>query len=520
MRLFFKVATLLTVFFSINAYADRTTYADGSRPQILINWQSFEDSGFPPEWRVPFTNVVINAYTRVNRVAGVDVRPQFRNYITGRTDSNPGEIVVSANPAHASSRRLASTFGRFPDRLKIVFHRNSGATMTPWNFTPFFPEPGEVSMYAVFMHELLHALGIDHNSQSERTIMRSGIGASGHFGLWDYDVESLRALYPLRQSDKLRLLESSDGGASFTSRNTDVQRLNLSQSSTTHAPSIAADPDEPGYILSWTEPNKRLTFLHTEGNAISNWTIFGGGPYTTFGTSMAGGQNDTWLWAFTRLQDDKRQLKVLRSRDDGVRWGYASAPDVETYARPGLARTRVGGVEVWVLAWSDYNPEDPAQSGRLMVSISTNQGSSWSAAEPVNEYYRAHDGISVDCDGTGQCLFGFVWGGKKSAAYGQNRVRYVRASINAATRQLTSKRLCYPSTGSRVAPGIAFDSAGNQFIAGVRNQNYRTTLGTMRGSVGDCPGVKSNIADSDSHVAPDLAGNSRFGETALWYAKD
>lgn len=520
MKLLIKAVVILSVLAVNTAHADRTTYADGSRPQILINWESFEDAGFPSEWKVPVTNLVINGYTRINRVAGVDVRPQFRNFITGRTDSNPGEIVISANEAHNTSTRLASTFGPYPDRLNIVFHRNSGATMTPWNFTPFFPQPGEISMYGVFMHELMHSLGIDHNIQSERTIMRSNLGASAHFGPWDYDVNSLRALYPLRDSDRLRMMVSSDGGSTFSSRNTTVQTLDRSRSSTTHAPAIAADQDEPGYMLSWTRPNKRLSYLRTDGNNVESWYTFGGGPDATFGSSMAAGDNDTWLWAFTRIKDDKRELKVLRSSDDGINWGYVVAPDVETYARPGLARTRAGGVEAWVLTWSDYNANRPQDSGRIMASISTNDGESWSPAEAISDFYRAHDGVTVDCDGAGNCLFGFVWGGSMSFEYGQNRVRYMRARVDATNRKLSSKNFCYPNESSRVAPGVAHDSTGNQFIAGVRNQNYRTTLGTMKAAVGSCPGTKSNIQNSDSHVAPDMAGNNRYGEMTLWYAKD
>ena len=77
---------------------DRSTYAAGSRPQVLINWRSFEANGFPASWKDPFTGVVINAYTRLNQVLAVDVRPLFAGY-TDRTDSAAGEIVISANAA-------------------------------------------------------------------------------------------------------------------------------------------------------------------------------------------------------------------------------------------------------------------------------------------------------------------------------------------------------------------------------------------------------------------------------------
>ena len=109
------LAVTLLLLASPTVYADdRTTYDDGTRPRVLINWESFVENGFPPEWKWPFTNVVINGYTRIARVAGVDVRPQFYGFVDDRTDSRPGEIVISANEAHARSNRLASTFGFSP----------------------------------------------------------------------------------------------------------------------------------------------------------------------------------------------------------------------------------------------------------------------------------------------------------------------------------------------------------------------------------------------------------------------
>lgn len=115
---------------------------------------------------------MINGYTRMNRVAGVDVRPQFRGYTT-RTDSRPGQIVVPANRAHSTSTRLASAFCSFPDRIKIVFHRNRGDTMTPHDWTPYVQEPEKFSMYAVFMQELGHALGLVHGG-SGKSIINGG----------------------------------------------------------------------------------------------------------------------------------------------------------------------------------------------------------------------------------------------------------------------------------------------------------------------------------------------------------
>src|SRR5688572_26527432 len=116
MRMRTLAAAALLVLTSLPAAAqDRTTYSEGSRPRVLINWRSFEANGFPAAWKDPITNVVINAYTRLNLTLGVDVRPQFFGY-TDKVDAGSGEIVISANEKHAcADNRLASTFGFFPD---------------------------------------------------------------------------------------------------------------------------------------------------------------------------------------------------------------------------------------------------------------------------------------------------------------------------------------------------------------------------------------------------------------------
>lgn len=39
-------------------------YPQGTRPRVGINWHSFVAQGIDATWRGPFTDAVINAYTR------------------------------------------------------------------------------------------------------------------------------------------------------------------------------------------------------------------------------------------------------------------------------------------------------------------------------------------------------------------------------------------------------------------------------------------------------------------------
>lgn len=183
--------------------------------------------------------------------------------------------------------------------------------------------------------------------------------------------------------------------------------------------------------------------------------------------------DDTWLWAYVRVVNDERRLTVSRSTNDGKTWSPVSAPAVETYARPGLAHARVlsgpsaqawaVSAEAWVLAWSDYNAQSPKDSGRIMVSVSTDDGSSWSPPEQISDFYRAQGGVSVACNEQGGCLLGFSWAGQTESGHGQNRVRYIHARVDLSARRLILPRTCYPQEHSRVAPAISHDFSNDNF---------------------------------------------------------
>lgn len=149
--------------------ADQKLYDEGLRPKILINWDTFEDWGISSNWKGPFTDAVINAYTRWMNLAGVDLRFQFWGYTT-KTSSDSGELVIKMNEKFGE--RLASTFGSY-NRLEIVFHRKRNSDLTPWNFVPYNANPGEFDMQAILMHELGHCLGLDHTASGSPTVMTS-----------------------------------------------------------------------------------------------------------------------------------------------------------------------------------------------------------------------------------------------------------------------------------------------------------------------------------------------------------
>jgi Matrixin len=230
--------------------ADQKWYDEGLRPRVLINWQSFVDQGIQSDWQGPFTDAVINAYTRWMNVAGVDLRFQFWGYTT-KTESDSGELVISMNERHANSTRLASTFGTY-NKLIIVFHRKRGSDLTPWPFVPHNAAAGEFDMQAILTHELGHCLGLDHSTGANDTMNGSYEYHRQRFGPFANDVARARNVYSLFTRNRLRELRSQDGGASWAEVTNDLTPYGHVDARTNITPGVANTPGSGFYVVGWT----------------------------------------------------------------------------------------------------------------------------------------------------------------------------------------------------------------------------------------------------------------------------
>ena len=133
------------------AMADVRIFPIGSKVPVFLNWDSFVSLGIDPGWQDAFSNAIVACCARWAQISGVDCRHEFSGLTTATTPA-AGQVVIVMNDHHADTNRLASTFASGGSAV-IVFHRKSGATLTPWNFVAYQANAGEFDVQAILMHE-------------------------------------------------------------------------------------------------------------------------------------------------------------------------------------------------------------------------------------------------------------------------------------------------------------------------------------------------------------------------------
>jgi hypothetical protein len=491
--------------------ADQQWYDEGLRPKVLINWDSFEQWGLPSSWKGPFTDAVINAYTRWMNVAGVDLRFQFWGYTT-KTSSDSGELVISMNEKHATSWRLASTFGSY-NKLIVVFHRKAGANDSPWNFVPYNAQSGEYDMYGILLHELGHCLGLDHSSPTTPTIMGS-YDYFARFGPYAGDVADAASVFSRFDENRLRQLRSTDGGSSWSPVSNDLTTSGSAGTRTNLNPGVAATPESGLYLVGWSRPSRSPTWLRGDGGdfLFRRW-FFYGGERSAYGPAYASDDDCRMLWAWV---DEDLDIKLVGSDSHGADWYWRSTPEgATTYGTPGLAWTRAGGRSTWILTWANYDRGDRDATGHVMASVSTNHGRSWSEPTALSTFYKALSGVSVAADRDNHVVVGFSWA--PHGTYGTNRIRTFDCEVSGG--DLVHRRTTYGTETTRIQPALAYDEGEDHFLMAWRGQNFATTLNvTQKPTTGGTWSNKVHLSGTRSHVAPALAYSPEHDETVLWYA--
>lgn len=496
--------------------ADAQWYPSGARPRILINWDSFVTQGIPNAWQAPFTDAVINAYTRWQTVAGVNLRFQFWGYTT-KTNSDDGELVISMNLLHhPMESRLASTFGQY-NRLIIVFHRRNGDG-TPWNFVPRNARAGEIEMQGVLTHELGHCLGLDHGSDTNATMFPNYGYQSYRFGPFDDDVQRVRAVYPSFTNNRVRQLRSTDNGGSWTEVPNALTSHGHVNTRTNVNPGVAALPRSGLYVIGWSHVNSIPTWLRTDGDSFvfRNW-LFYGGERSIYGPAYASDDNQTTLWAWV-TNDDQGTIRLVRSQNQALQWHLIATPTgARTGGTPALCWTRVGGQSTWVLAWSNFDRTNQNDTGLVRASVSSDNGSSWSAPVTVDPTLKALSGVGAAANAANRIEIALALAPDTDAGLGQiNVMRTIVCDVHAGN--LRRLNVIDSPERTRIQPAIAFEQRINRFVMAWREQNFNTSVNTAHHP--ESGGSWSPLVrpGQGTHTAPTLAASAENSELVLWYA--
>lgn len=492
--------------------ADSSTFTPGSLPRVFINWQSFVAEGFNANWQGPFTDCVINAYTRWMNVAGVDVRPRFWGY-TANTNPGADEILIRMDPAFGGGiSRLASTFGRV-----IIIHRRDAVTMTPWNFVVQNAIPGEFDLQAILMHEFGHALGLWDHSASANETMFGGYGYHRwRYGPWEGDVARLKALYRDFNANRLRQLRSSDGGGTWASMTNELTLYNHVHARTNQSPALTGIRRSGLYTLAWSHANRIPTWLRNDGDKflMRSWWYLGG-ERSVHGSALASDDQGTLLWAWVQ-NDDDATVKVVRSTNRGMGWSLTNAPaSARACGTPGLAWTRVGGQSTWIMVWTHFDRADENNTGFIRASISTDGGWTWSIPTFLNTLTKALSGVSMAADDNNNILVGFAFANHMTFT-ALNQIITIRCAV--AAGRLQSQSAQWTSERTRIQPALCYDDSTGRFVMGWREQNFATTLATMFLLPGAVAWSGKVMLGTPSNVAPTLGSVPEYGEAAMWYA--
>jgi len=494
--------------------ANMAMWNAGDRPAVRINWDSFVAQGFDTAWRDAVTDALINAYTRW-MAAGVDCRPRFEGYTT-RTQPNDGEILVTSNERHFTSSRIASTFGNWR-KASLVIHRRNGSnpTFPLWNFVPHNAVAGQIDLQGIFTHELGHCFWLDDTS-TDATMNGGYEYHRQRLGPWPLDLDGLHGIYPGMTRNRLRAFGSTDG-ITWTPRPSALTSLGSTDARTTSSPNVTSIGRSGRLLASWSIPNQIPSHIRTDvTNVITPPWFFYGGERSLWGPTVADADDGTLLWAWAWGTDGR--IRVARSTNEGSNWGFVGAPPgAATASKVGLASTRVGGQKVWMLAWSHLDRAAQNDTGQLRVSLSFNDGGSWTAPVTVGPSYRALNGVSLAASPSNQFVLAFAWGNRSIVH--RNLVRSLDLSV--AGGAVSIGRAATHNGASRIQPSVVFHPGTNRFILAYREQNYLTSIRVTRRSWNSSSGwPAATQIPVTTHTAPALAVDRASGRLTVWYAVD
>ncbi len=537
-------AVLALSMLSTGAYAQ--SFADGATVDVLVNWQTCQAQGFTDEGG--FYDTVIEAYTRWMHVAGVNLDLKVQGYTTA-VNANANQIVVMCNQFHNNTwhtdlnlngnvdpnevpltcapaapgcicwdcGRLASTFGS-TGGLLIVVHRQSGFTLTNWDFTLYRDtDASQNELYGILMHEFGHAMGLPHGNWDD--LMNGGYTNGTTLGPRPDDVAALRAQYSSRDDLRFDVHRSTNGGASWTDQGSNLDDFGVT---TTLPASFSRDYWDDQTLLTYSNQDKRPSWImgNRDGSSFDagTWFTFGGLP-SLYGTG-GDGYDDEYMMTWVDMGSADNQVKIVYSSDDGGAW-YWRNPPAGTRARGTPAVVKIAA-DTWVMAYAsmpdisasmNWNAAGASEVGRILARVSTNDGASWGPATELNSFYRARNGVSLAADGTGEVRVGFTWDGSSTST--KNRMRTLVGHISGDALVYDRVITDYDfNTFSRSVPSI--ERPSSRFVRSWREENYDTSINSEYSEPASSSWDDWQRVETTSLVSPAVAADRRSSWTYLY----
>ena len=455
--------------------ADSRNYDIGQTVNVNINWNSFVAQDFDDYFTYEqFRDAFINAYTRWQHVAGAKIKVRWIGQTTRDPDQQSeyltDEIFVRANQAHTAGSRLASTFGCDGQTrcTQIVIHREtSGGTRNVYNLWDGGASGSDLE--SVLVHEVGHALGLDHSPTDGNTMFGSN-RFHQRFGPYVDDRSRLVALYGEEDRVGVNMWRSTDEGLTYATFGSAIP-VNVKTTN-----DLDGVRDSSNLILAYTKNTKVPCWIMgtTSGTwDTSKWFCIGG-TTSWYGTSIDG-ESDEYMIAYARPTSDNLNLDVRVSYGTKAQFESGSLTNrspsgARTYGTPAIAKL---GSNTWVLAYSRHSRTDATIMGEIVTRVTTDDGATWSSEVVLNDFYRAESGISIAGQQSSNVRIGFSYAADRDNVVGNFNHRVFRAALSGSTLTYSGV-MASGADATRTQPALA--RAANFYHVGLRGTDAATSL--------------------------------------------
>lgn len=370
-----------------NGGSDKKVFSKGANVDVYLHLDTFEDEDFPDTFNQSRLEQAIKAaIIRWTQTTGGKLNFRYKGLSANDDDIVPDEdskeLHISAIGdlgGGRSARRLAGTFflaTNTPNAASIIFARKfgNGATID-WDVFIDSDEDAQ-RFYATLLHELGHAWGLEHNNDSDGTTIMQNAGQSEHaaYGPYEEDIEDVLSLYGVRDKTDIQVLVSKDHGSSWQTVSSDIDASTYS----------------PGSPVSVNRDNDRMVAFYRDENRHPRWRVgdknakdFGSSWYRSSDYLRYGikghGYNKEYMMIWARESDGLVKVRhgTWNEANQCVDWSWRSPPTSYTAGTPAILQLD-SNKNTWVMAYTQLDLKNGANSGKVAIRISTDDGKHWS----------------------------------------------------------------------------------------------------------------------------------------------